>query len=176
MAYDELTRVKAEAESNLNQYNKLKLQHAKAIYFSTKIESKRNSWRDKTAALKIEKDITKLWKLTKQQNEEESHGQKITVMEVGDILRVGNLLLTVLHAKSDVKESDITTQMKEAGRRQNETASRVTPHHPMTNSITLPEFENGIKIRNLHDHMVLLVKCCNTQTTLPDPNCWKFSS
>ena len=65
LTYDELTRIREEAESNPSQNYNLKLQHAKAIYLRAKIDSKIKSRKDKTAAFKLEKGSTKLWKLTK---------------------------------------------------------------------------------------------------------------
>ena len=81
----------------------------------TKLEATRTSWREKTASLNFEKDITKLWRLTKLLNDEESHGQKITLEENGTTLT--GKKSADLFAKTYAEESDITTtgrQIREA--------------------------------------------------------------
>lgn len=78
-AHDALTEARQEAESYPSQENNIKLQERKAKFLRTKLESKRRSWREKTASLNMEKDTTKLWRLTKALNEESTKGHKITL-------------------------------------------------------------------------------------------------
>jgi hypothetical protein len=65
-----LSEARREAESNPSLENNNNLQRDKAKFLKTKIQSRRTSWREKTASLNLEKDGTKLWKLTKQMNDE----------------------------------------------------------------------------------------------------------
>ena len=55
----------------------------KAKYMKTKLESTRRSWRETTAGLNMERDTTRLWRLTKALNDEGTQGQKTTLDEEG---------------------------------------------------------------------------------------------
>ena len=83
---DELTEARNRAEEQPSQENHEQLQKAKAQFQKSKLEATRRSWREKTAALNLEKDGRKLWRLTKQLNDEENSRQKITLDEDGKLL------------------------------------------------------------------------------------------
>ena len=68
---EELSAARREAETNPSQDNHNHLQHTKARFLRYKLQARRKSWRNKTASLNLEKDGTKLWRLTKQLNDEE---------------------------------------------------------------------------------------------------------
>ena len=104
--HDALTRAREEAETNPCQENNIKLQESKARHLRTKLECKRRGWREKTAGLNLEKDTTKLWKLTRALNDEGTKGQKITLEEEGKTL-TGKTAANVF-AQAYAKESDTT--------------------------------------------------------------------
>jgi len=85
-AHDALTEAKTEAGNIPSQENNIKFHERKAKFLRLKLESKRKSWREKTANLNMEKDTTKLWKLTKALNDENTKGQKITLEDQGNTL------------------------------------------------------------------------------------------
>ena len=85
-AHDKLSAAREEAEAHPSQENNIQLQERKAKFLKIKLESKRKSWREKTASLNLERDTTKLWKLTKALNDEGTRGQKITLEEDGKTL------------------------------------------------------------------------------------------
>ena len=93
-AHDALNKAREEAEKSPGQANHIKLQKCKAEYKRKTIESKRKSWREKTASLNMEKDTTKLWRLIKALNEEGGGYQPITLEQSGEIMtekRAANL-------------------------------------------------------------------------------------
>ena len=145
-AEEKLNKAREKAEQTPSQENHLRLQESKAKYLRTKLECKRRSWRQKTASLNMEKDTTKLWKLTRALNEEGSRGQKITIEEDGEILtgkRAANAFAT-----SYAKESDLEIQpqaQKESRQEQKDRAESNTTHPAMTEELTLEELRTAIQ-------------------------------
>jgi len=62
---EELSAARREAETDQSQDNHSHLQHTKVIFLRYTLQSRRKSWRNKTASLNLEKNGTKLWRLTK---------------------------------------------------------------------------------------------------------------
>nr|KAG5706601.1 hypothetical protein BaRGS_005671 [Batillaria attramentaria] len=143
---DDLNEARTRAEEQPSQENHERLQQAKAKFLRTKLEATRRSWREKTAALNMEKDGTKLWKLTKQLNDEDSRGQKITLEEDGQLLTGKQ---TADHfARAYEKESDIqvsSLKLRKARREQRDRATQLTPHDPMKIPITLQELRAALR-------------------------------
>jgi ribonuclease HI len=83
---EDLEDARKKAEENPSQENQNHLQKTKAKFLKQKLQAIRRSWREKTASLNLEKDGEKLWKLTKQLNDEEEKGANITIEDRGDIL------------------------------------------------------------------------------------------
>ena len=81
------TTTREEAE-NITQSRK---QHhttaEKCQYLKTKLESTRRSWRENTAGLNMERDTTRLSRMTKALNDEGTKGQKSTLDEEGRTTR-----------------------------------------------------------------------------------------
>jgi len=67
---NKLSHAREEAESNPPQEAHLSLQQAMAKFLRYKLEAQRKSWRSKTASLNLERDGRKLWRLTKQLNDD----------------------------------------------------------------------------------------------------------
>ena len=63
---EELSAARREGETNPSQDNYSHLHHTNARFLRYKLQARRKSWRNKTASLNLEKDGTKLWRLTKQ--------------------------------------------------------------------------------------------------------------
>ena len=57
------------------------LKHASAKYTKTRNEARINSWIKKTGDLNMETDDTKLWRLTRQLNNEGTRQSKITLLQ-----------------------------------------------------------------------------------------------
>jgi ribonuclease HI/endonuclease/exonuclease/phosphatase family metal-dependent hydrolase len=83
---DDLEAARKNAESTPSQENHIHLQETKARFLKEKLQAVRRSWREKTASLNMERDEEKLWKLTRQLNDEEPKGANITLVENGEIL------------------------------------------------------------------------------------------
>ena len=77
-----------EAETNPSQDNHNHLQHTKARFLRYKLQARRKSWRNKSASFNLEKDDTKLWRLTKQLNDE-GNGRATTTLEADGQLLSG---------------------------------------------------------------------------------------
>ena len=58
------------AETSPSTENNIALKHASAKFNKTRNEARTKSWMKKTADLDMEKDDTKLWRLTRQLNDE----------------------------------------------------------------------------------------------------------
>ncbi|KAK7113996.1 hypothetical protein V1264_000134 [Littorina saxatilis] len=143
--HDALTRMREEAETNPSQENNIKLQESKAKHLKTKLECKRRGWREKTAGLNMEKDTTKLWKLTRALNEEGNKGQKITLEEEGRTLTgkaAANAFAQAYRGESDTTiplplQKEVRTEIRERTERNVQDA--------MQQDITMAELKNAIK-------------------------------
>ena len=148
IAHDDLTQAREEAETNPSQENNIKLQEKKARYLKIKLEITRKSWREKTAKLNMEKDTTKLWKLTKALNDEGTWEQKITIEEDGRTM-TGRDAANHL-AQSYAKESNTTIPRaleKEIRLEERERTSKndSKTHEAMKKNITMEELKKAIK-------------------------------
>ena len=146
MLEDSLNEARKDAEDNPSQESAINLQRAKAKFLKAKLEAKRRSWREKTESLNFQKDGRKLWKITKQLNEEDSRGQKITLEEDDSIL-IGKQAADRF-AKTYEKESDIeitTTQRREARKEQRNGRRKETTQDTMQLPFTLEELQKAIK-------------------------------
>ena len=79
--HDELTTARNLADVAPSIENNTALKQANAKFIKTKNEARRSSWMKKTASLNMETDSTKLWRLTKQLNDEENRHAKITLLQ-----------------------------------------------------------------------------------------------
>ena len=143
---DALSEARREAEVNPSQENNIRLQQAKAKFLKKKLHAIRRSWREKTSSLNFEKDGSKLWRLTKQLNEENSSNSKITLEENGKVLTEKQA--ADKFAESYAKESNITVsaeQQREARREQRERPTDRATVEPMKKPITLHELNSALK-------------------------------
>jgi hypothetical protein len=69
-AHEKMTKAGQEPETTPSQKNHNNLQKSKAQYLKTKLECTSKSWREKTEKFNMERDTTKLWRLTKTMNDE----------------------------------------------------------------------------------------------------------
>ena len=143
---DDLEAARTNAETSPSQENHLRLQEAKAKFLKGKLHAVRTSWREKTASLNLEKDGRQLWRLTKQLNDEDTRGQKITLEENGELLTGKQ---TADHfARAYAKESDLTVEpakQREARREQKERRTQDTTPGPMSNQFTLQELRAALR-------------------------------
>jgi ribonuclease HI len=98
-------RKNAESQPSIESHNKWK--KAVAEFQKTKLEEKRKSWRNKTAALTLEKDGKKLWKLVKSLNEESSSPRQTITLDDGDKILRGKQAAD-LFARIYSSESNLT--------------------------------------------------------------------
>jgi len=84
-----LSEARREAESTPSLENNNNFQQAIAKFLKAKIQARQTSWREKTASLNLEKDGTKLWKLTKQLNDEAGFQRGTTTLIEDDSLLTG---------------------------------------------------------------------------------------
>ena len=79
--HDELTTARNLADVAPSIENNTTLKQANAKFIKTMNEARRSSWMKKTASLNLETDSNKLWRLTKQLNDEENRHAKITLLQ-----------------------------------------------------------------------------------------------
>ena len=77
----ELTTARNPADVAPSLENNTALKQANAKFIKTRNEARRSSWMKKTASLNTETDSNKLWRLTKQLNDEENRHAKITLLQ-----------------------------------------------------------------------------------------------
>jgi ribonuclease HI len=144
--HSDLAEAREEAERNPSQQNNNNLQQTKAKYLRTAIEAKRKGWRKVTSELNLEKDTTKLWKLTRAMNDEDTKGQKIT-------LKVQENVLTEKGAANEfaqhyANESNITIQREREREIRKECRERVATLHDLnaeSDDITMAELQSGLR-------------------------------
>ena len=144
-SHDKLTRAREEAETNPSQENNIKLQQCKAQYLKTKLECTRKSWREKTENLNMERDTTKMWRLTRALNDEGYAGQKITLEENGKTLAGGPAANTF--AKAYAQESNITVprHLEKEVRQEEKERRKTDSHDAMKEDITMAELKKAIR-------------------------------
>ena len=79
--HDELTTARNLADVAPSIENNTELKQANAKFIKTRNEARRSSWMKKTASLNMKTDSNKLWRLTKQLNDEEIRHAKITLLQ-----------------------------------------------------------------------------------------------
>ena len=150
-AQEDLRKAREQAENTPSQENNSNLQKSKAKFLKTKLEAKRKSWREKTAGLNLERDTTKLWRLTKALNDEGTKGQKITLDEDGTTL-TGKKAANAF-ARSYAKESNtnIPRELKKEIRQENKARTpkrdkiNNSDNNNMDHPITMSELQAAIK-------------------------------
>ena len=141
-----MTEARQEAEDNPSEENHLRLQQAKARFLKEKIQAKRQSWREKTAGLNLEKDGKKLWNLVGQLNDENSRSHNITLEEDGEMLtdrRAANRFADHYANESNIQVSP--PQQREARREQRERPHRETSETSMRQAFTLHELQTALR-------------------------------
>ena len=144
---EELSEARREAETHPSQDNNNHLQKARAKFLRTKIQARRKSWHEKTASLNLEKDSSKLWKLTRQLNDEGGHKRGTTAVEEDDSLLTGK------HAANkfadnyeDVSNIQVNGERKrEARREERERRSDTAREEVMETCLTLNELQTALK-------------------------------
>ena len=79
--HNELNTARHVAESEPTSENNTALKQVNAKFIRARNDARRKSWISKTADLNMEKDGKKLWRLTKQLNDEGSRYSKITLIQ-----------------------------------------------------------------------------------------------
>ena len=79
--HDELTTARNLADVAPSIENNTALKQANAMFIKTRNEARRSSWMKKTASLNMETESNKLWRLTKQLNDEENRYAKMTLLQ-----------------------------------------------------------------------------------------------
>ena len=79
--HNELTTARTLADVAPSIENTTSLKQTDAKFIKTRNDAKRISWMKKTASLNMDTDSNKLWRLTKQLNDEENRHAKITLLQ-----------------------------------------------------------------------------------------------
>ena len=79
--HNELTKARNLADVTPSIENNTALKQTNAKFIMTRNGARRSSWVKKTASLIMETDSNKLWRLTKQLNDEENRRDKITLLQ-----------------------------------------------------------------------------------------------
>ena len=140
---DNLNNARTHAENEPSEENHIKLQEAKAKFLKVKIQLKRQSWRDKTASLNLEKDGKKLWRLVSQINDEHRNDHNITLEKEGNIL-TGRQAANVF-ADSYEEESNIKVKPQQKREARKEQRERRDTTARTTKPITLTELQKSLK-------------------------------
>ena len=143
---DEMTEARNKAEATPTDENHIQLQQTKASFLKAKVLARRKGWREKTAALNLEKDGKKLWRLVGQLNDEDNRGQTTTLEEDGELFtgrRAANRF-----ADNYAKESNVPVsphQQREARREQRERLPKDTSVTTMKQPLTLHELDIALR-------------------------------
>nr|KAG5693104.1 hypothetical protein BaRGS_014054 [Batillaria attramentaria] len=144
--HDELSKAREEAETNPSQDNNIKLQETKAKFLRKKSEAQRRSWREKTAGLNMERETTKLWRLTRALNDEGTKGQKITLEEDGKTLTGKTAANAFAQAYAQASNTPIPQLLrKDIRREEKERSTNKEAHDSMKQEITIVELLKAIK-------------------------------
>ena len=144
--HEELSKAREEAETNPSQENNIKLQERKAKYRRSMLESKRQSWREKTSGLNMERDTTKLWKLTRALNDEGNKDQKVTIEEEGNTMTGKKAANAFAHAYAQESNTTIPLPLQKGIRKEEkERTTNVDVHDSMKENITSSELKKAIR-------------------------------
>ena len=147
--HNQLSEARCKMEKNPSLENIQEHNRLKESFKNVKTEEIRKSWHEKTQSLSMEKDTTKLWKLTKMLNEDRVPVPSNTVFEEeGEIYsgkQAANLMATYLQEESTIqipsgRERTIKARLREETRQQDP-----NPPQSMATELTLPELEHAIR-------------------------------
>lgn len=142
-----VSEARVEAENNPSQEANHNLQHAKAKFLRHKLEAQRKSWRHKTASLNLERDGRKLWRLTKQLNDDQDKARgSVTLEEEGELL-VGKQAANVFAQNyKDVSDIPINSErLREARREQRDRKTPKVTSECMDSRLTLHEVQAALR-------------------------------
>ena len=108
--HNELNTARDVAESEPTSENNTALKQVNAKFIRARNDARRKSWISKTADLNMEKDGKKLWRLTKQLNDEGSRYSKITLIQDDTLIygkTAANLFADTYQQASNIQ---VTTQ------------------------------------------------------------------
>jgi len=144
---EELSEARREAETHPSQDSNTNLQKARAKFLRAKIQARRESWHEKTASLNLEKDSSKLWKLTRQLNDEGGRERGTTTLEEDDALLTGKQAANKF-AENYEEVSNIPVnreRQREARREERERRSEKSTEEVMETGLTLNELQTALK-------------------------------
>ena len=144
----ELERTRKEVERNATQANHNKYQAAKARFQKGKLEAQRESWKEKTESLNFEKDGKKLWRLTKQLNDEENRGNSAIAFEMNGAIVSGKQAADHL-AQEFAKISSIRITADQQKALREEKPEEVDDQTPEVMTVPITESELGRAISKL---------------------------
>ena len=146
--HKQLSEARATMERHPTAENTTRYNNVKNEFNKTKLQETRNSWKEKTASLSLEKDTGKLWKITKLLNEDATNKHKTTVLIENETPLMGkkaaNLLAKGFEAESTLqvppeRRREVQAEMKEKLR-------RTYTHTPaMDSDLTIAELNDAIK-------------------------------
>ena len=142
----ELFAARREAETNSSQDNHSHLQHTNASFLRYKLQVRRKGWRNKTASLNLEKDGTKLWRPTKQLNNE-GNGRAPTALEAGGQLLSGKQAANKFADNyEELSNIPVTKQhQREVRREQRKRKTHQTTNECMDKKLTLHELQPALR-------------------------------
>ena len=141
---DSLNSARVLAETQPCDENQIKLQEAKAKFLRAKIQAKRQSWRNKTASLNMERDSMKLWKLVGALNEDRGQDNNITLEKKGQILtgkQAANTLADNYKAESNIS---VQPEQQREARRELRKGSRNT-NRSSKQAISVKELQKALR-------------------------------
>ncbi|RUS73113.1 hypothetical protein EGW08_019135 [Elysia chlorotica] len=147
---DEVEETRKEVETNPNQQNHNFYQAAKAKFQRSKTELQRSSWKEKTKSLNFEKDGKKLWRLTKQLNDETDRGNNISLVENNDIISGKKAADYLARQFAEVSNIQIGPEQRRNLTIENERLTTSEPPDIMTSPLTEQELTRAISKLKKH--------------------------
>ena len=113
--HKDLSDARKTAETSPSIENSIALKHASAKFNKTRNEARTKSWMKKNVDLDMEKDDTKLWRLTRQLNNDGTRQSKIKLLQGDSIVYVkqaADILACSYKEASDISQYCHTNKQK----------------------------------------------------------------
>nr|KAG5696843.1 hypothetical protein BaRGS_030967 [Batillaria attramentaria] len=142
---DQLTTAREQVEQTPSPENNAAYSRARTAFDEEKTKEVRNSWKEKTTSLNMERDTGKLWKLTKTLNDDFQPNPRAALLIQDNQIYTGKKAASLL-AENFSQEShlDVPRQKTEDVRRRTKQELRKkTPTESMSADFTLQELNNA---------------------------------
>ena len=105
-AHDQLTKAREKAEDSPSQDHNIQLKAASAKFTRLQTQTTRDSWKNHTAGMNMDREGRKLWKLAKSLNDENNTKKQVVLVEEGNPVtgkKAADLLISSYEKESEIK-------------------------------------------------------------------------